>query len=76
MYTVEFDDDNIEIVIVDDDDNYEDLRVDAFNDVVYLRQWNEDMDSFEVVVISPQMWEELICSMRSPEGAFISRSAT
>lgn len=76
MYTVEFDDDNIEIVIVDDDDNYEDLRVDAFNDVVYLRQWNEDMDSFEVVVISPQMWEELICAMRSPEGAFISRSIT
>lgn len=74
MYTVEFDDDNIEIVIVDDNDDYEDLRVDAFNDVVYLRQWNEDMNSFEVIVISPQMWEELICSMHSPEGAFISRN--
>jgi hypothetical protein len=74
MYTVEFDDDNIEIVIVDDDNNYEDLRVDAFNDVVYLRQWNEDLDAFEVVILSPQMWEELICSMRSPEGAFITRS--
>lgn len=74
MYTVEFEHDNIEIVIIDDDDDYEDLRIDAFNDVVYLRQWNEDLDSFEVVVISPQMWEELIYSMRSPEGAFISRN--
>jgi hypothetical protein len=76
MYTVEFDDDNIEIVIVDDEQRYEDLRVDAFTDIVYLRQWNEDSHSFEVITLSPQMWEQLMHSMHSPEGAFIVSDRT
>ena len=73
MFTVEFDHDNIEITVLDDTDGYEDLKVDAFDDIVYIRQWNEDLGEFNVVVISPKMWEELIAAVQGPEGSFVKR---
>ena len=73
MFTVEFDHDNIEITVLDDTDGYEDLKVDAFDDIVYIRQWNEDLGEFNVVVISPKMWEELIVAVQGPEGSFVKR---
>jgi len=73
MYTVEFDQDDIEITILDDSNNYEDLKIDAFTDIVYIRQWNEELDRFTVIAISPEMWEELISAIQSPEGAFVTR---
>lgn len=73
MYTVEFDQDDIEITVLDDSNNYEDLKIDAFTDIVYIRQWNEESDKFTVIAISPGMWEELIAAIQSPEGAFVTR---
>lgn len=73
MFTVEFDHDNIEIVVVDDANNHEDLIVDAFDDIVYIRQWDEELDCSVVIEISPKQWEELITAMQSPEGAFVKR---
>ena len=73
MYTVEFDQDDIEITILDDSNNYEDLKIDAFTDIVYIRQWNEELDKFNIIAISPEMWEELIAAIQSPEGAFVTR---
>lgn len=73
MFTVEFDHDNIEIVVVDDNGNHEDLKVDAFDDIVYIRQWNEEFNCFNVIEVSPKQWEELLESMNSPEGAYIKR---
>lgn len=73
MFTVEFDHDNIEIIVIDDTDGYEDLKIDAFDDIVYIRQWNEELGEFNVVVISPKMWEELISAVQGPEGSFVKR---
>jgi len=73
MYTVEFDHDDIEITVIDDSDYYEDLKIDAFDDIVYIRQWNEEKDRFNTVAISTQMWEELIAAISSPEGAYVKR---
>jgi len=73
MYTVEFDHDDVEITVIDDSGYYEDLKIDAFDDIVYIRQWNEENDRFSTVAVSVQMWEELIAAIQSPEGAFIKR---
>jgi hypothetical protein len=71
MFTVEFDHDDIQIQIVDEEANHEDLVVNAFDDIVFIRQWNEELNRFEVVSISPSQWEELISAIDSPEGCFI-----
>jgi hypothetical protein len=73
MFTVEFDHDDMEIVIVDDTGNNDDLKINAFDDIVYIRQYREDLHGHQTIVISPQMWEELIAAIQSPEGAFVRR---
>jgi hypothetical protein len=73
MYTVEFDHDVVEITVIDDTGFHEDLKIDAFDDIVYISQWNEDADKATVITISTQMWEELITAIQSPEGAFVKR---
>jgi len=73
MFTVEFDHDDVEITVVDDTGHYEDLKIDAFDDIVYIRQWNEETERFSTIAVSPAMWEELISAISSPEGAFVTR---
>ena len=70
MYTVEFEDDEITIIIIDDSGHHEDLIINSFNDIVYIRQYDEDSDKATSIAISPRMWEELISAIHSPEGAF------
>lgn len=72
MYTVEFEHDNVNITILDDAGAYEDLSIDAFDDVVYIHQSDEHITS--IVAISPQMWEQLIAAIHSAEGAHIKRT--
>ena len=71
MYTVEFDHDDVEITIIDDSGYHEDLKIDAFDDIVYISQWDENKDQSITIAISPKMWEELIAAISSPEGGYV-----
>lgn len=73
MYTVEFDHDAVEITVIDDTGFHEDLKIDAFDDIVYITQWDDVTDKATVIAINVQMWEELIAAISSPEGAFVKR---
>jgi hypothetical protein len=72
MFTVEFDHDDIEITILDDGANHEDLKIHAFDDIVYLVQHDEELDARNIITLSPSMFEDLINAVQSPEGAFIT----
>lgn len=73
MYTVEMDHDDIEIYVIDENAHHEDLVINAFDDIVFLRQWDEDKQCFDIISLSPSMWEELLKAIHSPEGAFLTR---
>jgi hypothetical protein len=71
MYTVEHDFDETIIHVLDDsgiDD--EDLEVILSDEFVCLRQYNTEMDEVSVIIISTDMWVELLCALNSPEGAY------
>jgi hypothetical protein len=70
MFSVEMDHDEIEITVLDDYGYNEDLKVTLYEDVVYIRQYNEVTDREELIQISPDMWEELMAAINSPEGVF------
>jgi hypothetical protein len=70
MFTIEFDFDEVCVTVVDDWSNHEDLIVNSFDDIVFIRQWCVEADRFVVIAISPAQWEDLIASMNSKEGAF------
>lgn len=73
MFTVEFDFDSVEIVVVDDSGFHEDLKVDSFDDIVYIRQWDEDKQEFNTITVNPEMWEELVEALSKSEGSYIKR---
>lgn len=70
MYTVEMDLDEITITLLDDSGNYADVIINSFDDIVYIRQFTDNSNTPQAIALSPQMWEELISAMHSPEGAF------
>lgn len=70
MYSVEMDHDDIEITIMDDYAFNEDIKIDIFDDVVFIRQWDDTKDCHDIISMSPQMWEELILAIHSPVGFF------
>ena len=70
MFTVEMDFDEIEITVMDDTDEHEDVKVHIFDDIVYIRQFYNDATIPETIAMSPDMWDQLILAINSPEGAF------
>ena len=70
MFSVEFDHDEICITVMDDTGYHGDLKVHAFDDIVYLTQDDPELDCEHTLEINPAMWEELITAIHSPEGFF------
>ena len=71
MYTVEYEHDTIEIVILDDKGYEDDLRIEVEDTGVYISQWNSILNEEFNIRISNKQWLELIAAINSPEGAFI-----
>lgn len=70
MFTIEMDWDEIAITILDESGQYEDLQVIIYDDIVYMRQWFEEANRFNVIAITPEMFQSIIASMKLPEGAY------
>ena len=71
MFSVEFDHDEVCITVMDDTGVHGDLKIHAFDDIVYLTQYDQDLDIDNVLEINPNQWEELIAAIHSPEGFFM-----
>jgi|TARA_B110000483_G_C18178152_1_gene535860 hypothetical protein len=71
MFTVEMDWDEVAITILDDNGVQEDVGVFLYDDMVYIRQWNEKNNKFEVITLAPNMWEQLVASIDSSSGAYL-----
>tara|TARA_B110000858_G_scaffold192032_1_gene242137 strand:- start:2096 stop:2341 length:246 start_codon:yes stop_codon:yes gene_type:complete len=72
-YTIEEEFDQTRIVIMDE--SGDDLDVDLifenagnYEGFVSLRQYNNNLNSYEVITMTPSMFKDLIKSVDSPEG--------
>lgn len=70
MFTNEFDFDLTTITIMDDTDMYEDVRFELFDDIIMIKQWNDDIGSYQSILMSPEMFTELFWAMKKGEGAY------
>ena len=71
MYTVEFESDASVVVIMDEADRHEDVEVVLTdNNEVYIRQYEESLDSHELICLSYQQLMDLVASINSSEGMF------
>tara|TARA_B110000046_G_scaffold168157_1_gene186338 strand:+ start:7088 stop:7330 length:243 start_codon:yes stop_codon:yes gene_type:complete len=71
MYTVEYEHDVIEIVVLDDSGYEGDIKVELEDEGVFISQFCTIMDEEQNIRISHKQWEELLSAVHSPEGAFI-----
>lgn len=71
MWTTEFDWDETAITILDDTGQEEDVQVFMYEDVVYIRQWFEELQRFSVIQMTPKQFNEMHLAMSHKDGAFI-----
>jgi len=71
MFTVEFESDASIITTLDQNDEYEDVEV-VFGDDgdVYIRQFEPEMESYQMVLLSAQQWLDIMAAYKSSEGAY------
>ena len=73
MFTNEFDFEETVITILDDNGVHEDIQIYLDDNEVYIRQWNERKQIYDLIVMSPKMFFEIMEAMKRPEGAYIVR---
>lgn len=73
MFTNEFEFDETIITVLDDRGLYEDVQVYFDENEVYIRQWNERKQIYDLIVMSPKMFFEIMEAMKLPEGAYITK---
>lgn len=71
MYTVEFEPDASVITSMDERDKYEDVEmVIAEDGTVFMRQFEDQLDSHQLIVMSYQQLLDLVTSLQQTEGLF------
>ena len=73
MFTVEMDHDETVVTVLDDVGVRSDVSFFFYEDMVYIRQFDEKRQKYEVILMSPEMWEEFMAAWKSPEGAYVTR---
>lgn len=72
MYTVEMYLNEIEITVLDDSGRFDDVKVFSYDEVVYIRQFNEKKNKWDLIEMTPEMYAELMTAWQSPEGSFVT----
>jgi len=71
MYTVEFEEHSTVITVMCESDAQEDVEV-IIDDksTVFIRQYQEYKEEYDVIVMTYNQLQDIIYSMNSPEGMF------
>lgn len=70
MFTVEMDWDEVAINVLDETAQHEDVQCLMYEDVVYIRQWNDRENRYNTVAMTNEMFDELQLSFNEGEGAY------
>ena len=76
MFTIEMEHDETIVTILDNHDYYEDVQFAIFDDIVYIRQWNDELEQFETIALSPEMFDEFRKALDLPVGAYQIKQLT
>lgn len=71
MFTIEMDWDETAITILDSTGEHEDVQFLVYDDICYIRQWDQDGNAFALIEMSPEQFNEMNAAMHLPEGAYL-----
>ena len=69
-YSVEFVDDEMEIVVLDDTGSDMDLNVLWHDGLVHFKQVNPDTDEVDLITVTETMFKQLYIAYGKPEGFY------
>lgn len=73
MFTNEFEFDGSITTILDEDGRHSDVEILIADSGVYIRQFDEEMGQYDMVVMSHKMYYDLIESRNHPEGVYLTK---
>lgn len=73
MFTIEMDWDETAVQVLDQSGQYEDVEYIIYDDIVYIRQWDEDLQRYSVIAMTAAMFRDFGFALDLPEGAYITK---
>lgn len=70
MFTIEFEDDETLITVMDNSGELEDVAALLYDDYCHFRQWNEKRQRFDVITLKPEMYLKLMKAWNLEEGTY------
>ena len=70
MFTIEMEDDESSITILDDTGELDDVSILLYEDYCHIRQWDEKSQCFEVITLTSKMYFELMKAWGLPQGMY------
>lgn len=70
MFTIEMEDDETLITMLGNGDHIEDVSISLGDEYVFIRQWNDDIDSLDEVIMTSEMYYSLMQAWSLPEGSY------
>lgn len=70
MFQNEFDWDETITTVMDDTGVHEDVQVIIDDNEVFIRQWSENFQRYDLIIMSHKMFLELQAAMQNTEGMF------
>ena len=71
MFTIEHEEDETIITILDEEGELEDVGVLMYEDRVFIRQWNEHRQQFDLIAMNADMYYKLMQAWTMPEGTYV-----
>ena len=69
MFTVEFEADSSVVTVLDESGQMEDIEVIiSDDDVVFMRQWDDDLGKYEMLVMTYRQLLDITASLQTTEG--------
>ena len=72
MFSIENEFDHTIVTIVDNDNKQEDAQVIMSDEYVYIRQYNAKSGRYDVIALSPFMFNEMLASMKFTDGVYVT----
>jgi 2-oxoglutarate dehydrogenase complex dehydrogenase (E1) component-like enzyme len=73
MFSNEFEFGETVTTVLDETAEYEDVELHITEEMVYLRQFNPKTKMFEVIMMTPKMYYDLLESRNHTEGLFMTK---
>ena len=73
MFTVKFEHDSSVIRSLDETGELDDIEMILDDDgLVFMRQWDDSLDKYEMIVMTYQQLLDLVVSLKQTEGIFLA----